>query len=157
MSLSPWQRLSKTGLLASLVSDVLYTVGSGQYLVCVPYGADLIPLENDRSVSGLLWAYTDGAAARSLLRQVEADPLTNGMPPGEVLLEPGENTYSSVLRAARLGSFGEVVEAATYRLSDGRFVDRTIALPGRTFHYRDRDGGDDEPCYALEYRFPRPR
>lgn len=155
LALPPWVRLSEAGLVANPLADVLFKLEDGKYLMCVPYDAEMKPLENDYSITAILWAETDGAAKRSVLQQLEADARGDATPPAEILLPERAMRYDDVVRVARLGAYGSVLESATYRVGDGQFIDRTIALPRWTFHYRGRHLKGDESCYAVECRFPR--
>ena len=157
LGLKSWAPLSTAGVSPHRLADILYKLDDGKYLLCVPYDPDMKPLDSDRFISGLVWAETDGAAERSILHRLESDRQNEVQPPSEILLSDGAVEYSDVLRIARLGSYGEVLETAVYRATDGKFVDRTIALPRWTFHYRGRHSRDDERCYAIEYRLPRLR
>ena len=157
LGLKSWAPLSTAGVSPHILADILYKVDDGKYLLCVPYDADMNPLDSDRFISGLVWAETDGAAERSILHRLESDRRSEILPPPEILLADGVVEYGDVLRLARLGSYGGVLETAVYRSTDGKFVDRTIALPRCTFHYRGRQSRDDERCYAVEYRLPRLR
>ena len=155
LALPPWVRLSEATVRARPLVDVLFKVEDGKYLLCVPYDAQIKPLENDYSIAAILWAETDGAAKRAVLQQLEADVRGNATPPSEILLPGGPVQYDEVVREAKSGAHGSLLESAIYRVGDGLFIDRTIALPRWTFHYRGRRSKGDEPCYAVEYRFPR--
>jgi hypothetical protein len=155
LGLKSWVRLSTIGVSAQRLADTLYKVDDEKYLRCVPYDPDMNPLETDLSISGVVWAETDGGAQRSILHLLESDDKAGGVPPPEMLLDGADGTYGKVLGVARSGPHGKVLETAVYRPTDGKFVDRTIALPHWTYHYRGREDRDDEPCYAIEYRLPR--
>lgn len=152
LRLPQWTLLSRTGLSPDHLEDVLFKVSESAFLLCAPYDEQLRPLVGDLAVTAVVWAESEGAARRAVLQQLEADQPTDAQPPAEMLLKPGMKRYGEIREAGRTGSFGSMLEAASYRSRDGLFVDRRINLPRWTFHFRGLESHDTEPCYAILVR-----
>ena len=157
MGLTQWTLLSRSGLHADHVEDVLYRVDKSAFLLCTPYDGQLRPLGRDVAVAAIVWAESEGAARRAVLQQLEADEARDVQPPAAVLLRPGVERYAEIRETARTGRFGSMLQAASYRNSDGLFVDRRINLPRWTFHFRNREDNNFERCYAVQVRLASER
>lgn len=152
LRLRQWTPLSRTGLGARHLEDILFKLDESAFLLCAPYDAQLRPLANDVAVTAVVWAESEGAARRAVLQQLEADEPSDSQPPAEILLRPGLERYGQIREAGRTGSFGSILEAASYRGRDGCFIDRRINFPRWTFHFRAREGNDSERCYAVQVK-----
>ncbi len=147
-----WTPLSQVSPQALRVSTGVYRHDPNAYLICMPYGADLVERPGGPFVTALLWAADDGAAMRSQAMDIEEDYRADVVPPDEMLLAPGLRTYRAIMREVRSGRHGEFKEWADYRTAmDGRFVQRTVSVGAYHFHFRSPEEVD-EPCFAVRFR-----
>jgi hypothetical protein len=148
-----WTPLANVSPSAEALGDRLFRLGPGQYVLAVPYDKDFARSEGAPFVTIVLWSETNGAARRASLMEIEADEWKDVSPPPELLLPDGPTTYGDIARALKTGDHGAFQETASYRIArDGAFVDRTIATPASTFHFRKRQDDPADRCYAIEYR-----
>jgi hypothetical protein len=157
-SLRAWTPLTALPHPSQHLGGTLFQLAGRQYLIC--------PAANERFerppgipgfVVGLLWAQSEGAARRAILKAVDADPPDlrplPEPPPAELLLPGSGDTYGSIVTHLRAQRPTKFIESATYRVgTDGAFVHRTIGAAPFTFFFRNRKGDDDDRCYAIEYR-----
>jgi hypothetical protein len=148
-----WTPLAEVSQSAERLGDLLFCIGPAQYVIAVPHNEQFDRTEKAPFVTILLWAETDGAARRAKLMDVEADEKGHVAPPAELLL-PGQSVaYGDIVKELRRGQHGTYQETASYRIAkDGAFVDRNIATPVLTFHFRKREDDPTDPCYAIQYR-----
>jgi len=154
LRLRRWTLLSRSGFSVNQVEDVLFRLHDSAFLVCASYDAQLVPLANDLTITAVVWAESEGAARRAVLQQLEADERRDSHPPAGILLRPGLERYGEIKEAGRTGSFGNMLEAASYRGRDGLFIDRRINFPTWTFHFRGPEDDEGECCYAVQVRLP---
>jgi hypothetical protein len=150
---TPLRQVTKTTPVK--LGDDLFKIDTGKYLVCVPYKRDLTEGGGERFITSVLWARTDGAARRAALLQIEADQVIEGGPPPDLLLPGRPVSYGDIIRELKKDQTGEFGETASYRVAtDGAFVHRSIVTESTSFHFRNPEHDDSEPCYAIEFRLP---
>ena len=148
-----WTPLVQVSPSAERLGDGLFRLDPTQYVIAVPYNEQFERTDRAPFVTILLWAETDGAAKRAKLMDIEADEKSHVTPPAELLL-PGQSVaYGDIVKELRRGQHGTYQETASYRIAkDGAFVDRNIATPILSFHFRKREDDPTDRCYAIQYR-----
>jgi hypothetical protein len=140
------------------LADRLVQLDENIYLITV--GANHLS-ETNRApyVTAAMWADSVGAARRSRLHDLEADVDDCAKtPPVEMLLLGGAQTYGEIISELRKnGVYRTSMEHATYRMTDGKFIEATIDTrmghgpQGYKFCFRSQTCEDLEVPYAIYY------
>jgi hypothetical protein len=153
-----WTPINELPEAPQHLADILFRLGTSQYLICPPYNEHFERLPGIAGFLGsILWAPHDGAARRAALMDIEGDeattrPAVETPPPPALLLPDRATTYGAILNQLKKARHGRLLESASYRVAkDGAFVHRSISAVPFTFFFRNRKDDDNDPCYAIEY------
>jgi hypothetical protein len=156
--IAKWTPLRKLPFDHEKVGYNLFKVREDTYLIAVSrnriFETDAAPY-----VTILAWAENEGAARRSLDMQIEADVNPSmGTPPLEMLLPGPAMTYGEIISELKdSGLYSSSMEHASYRLTDGGFIEARIdTLMGGgplryKFCFRSPRCEESDVPYAVHY------
>ena len=139
-----WSPLKRVAAQCYEVGDGLYCGGEGIFFMTQPYNESFEEgLPEAPFVTSAYWAASVEAIRHCVLQELEAFDGTSWLPPEELLLG-SRGSYEE------LCAMDGASEVATYRSTDGAFVNKSISVGRFCYFFMGRDIDPYQIPYAVE-------